>query len=224
MRSRNVFRVGLIALGLLHLSDVDIGHAAELRGSVASIAAGKPAVVWIEGLPGTVPVRDTTITHVSGRFEPHVSIGFVGNSYVLRNDDDTLHNTHMYMGLAYQKAKSQRPLHYGATLYNVALPEAGMEIKKPITAYHRYREDTGFIQVVCNPHPGEHAYVLVFDHPYATVTDDAGRFSIGDVPAGTYEVRVWHEGTISKRSGIEVGEAGTTELEFTLDPASADKP
>ncbi len=226
MRLRNVFCASLVASGLLLVCGADIGQAAELQGNIAGVAAGKPAVVWIEGLAGTVPDRDTTISHVSGRFEPHVSIGFVGNSFVFRNDDDTLHNTHLYMGLAYQKEKSQRPLHYGATLYNVALPEAGMEVKKPITAYHRYREDTGFIQVVCNPHPGEHAYVLVFDHPYAAVTDGTGRFSIPNVPAGTHEVRIWHEGVITKRSGVEVGDADAVELEVELAPApeSADKP
>jgi len=222
MRSHTVRGANIAVAGLLLVLGVESGHAGELQGRVVGATVDHPAVVWIEGVPGEAPAGDTTINHVAGRFEPHVSIGFVGNSYVFRNDDKTLHNTHLYLGLAHQKTVSQRPLHYGATLYNVALPKAGMEVKKPITAYHRYRDDTGFIQVVCNPHPEERAYVLVFDHPYATVTGKGGRFSIPKVPAGTHDVRIWHEGVISKRSGIAVGESGAAEVVLTLEPAAAE--
>lgn len=224
MRSYIVFRASMAVVGLVLVCGVESGRAAELQGRVVGATAEQPAVVWIEGLSGEVPTRDTMINHVSGRLEPYVSIGFVGNSYVFRNDDETLHNTHLYMGLAYQKTVSQRPLHYGATLYNVALPKAGTEVKKPITAYHRYREETGFIRVVCNPHPEEGAYVLVFDHPYATVSGDGGRFSIPKVPVGTYEVRIWHEGTIIKRSGYEVVGAGAAELVVKLEAEAVPAP
>jgi hypothetical protein len=36
--------------------------------------------------------------------------------------------------------------------------------------------------------------VQVFHHPYAAVTNSKGEYFIGDIPAGTYEVRAWHEG------------------------------
>ena len=36
------------------------------------------------------------------------------------------------------------------------------------------------------------AYLHVSAHPYLARTDDAGRFRLAQVPAGTYDVVVWH--------------------------------
>jgi RNA polymerase sigma factor (sigma-70 family) len=59
-------------------------------------------------------------------------------------------------------------------------------------------------------------YVWAFDHPYAAVTDEAGRFVIPDAPPGTWRLKVWHEkvGWIGGAAGklgtrVRVGEAGT---------------
>lgn len=195
------------------LATAGSARAGELKGTVVGASQAEPAVVWIEGVPaGNVPPTNTLITHLPGRFQPYVSVGFVGNSFVLRNDDEVMHNTHLYMRLAYQKEKSQRPLHYGATLYNVALPKAGVEVQKPIVPYHRYREETGFIEVVCNRHPDEHAYVLVFDHPYAVVTDKDGGFSIPNVPPGKHEVKVWRAGTVTTWSVVNIQDGKPTEV------------
>jgi hypothetical protein len=38
------------------------------------------------------------------------------------------------------------------------------------------------------------AYIHAFNHPYHTVSDVEGRFTLRDVPAGIYRLRVWHEG------------------------------
>ncbi len=36
------------------------------------------------------------------------------------------------------------------------------------------------------------AYLFVSAHPYFAYTDDQGRFTLKDVPAGTYEIVAWH--------------------------------
>ncbi len=209
---KNLSSLGLLAV-FVALVAVDSADAGTLRGRVGGIAKNEAAVVWVEGISsGEVPKSDTVITHISGRFQPTVSIGFVGNSFVFRNDDDTLHNTHLYLGLAYQEERSGRPLHYGATLYNVALPKAGAEVRKPIKAYHRYRRDTGFIEVVCNPHPGERAHVLVFDHPYAAVTNNDGTFSIPDLPPGKHPVKVWAAASVKEWGVVEIKEGAATDI------------
>ena len=189
-----------------------LAGAGELRGRVVGATAAEPAVVWIEGLTGAVPKTDTVLTHVrGGAFVPHVAIGFVGNDYVLRNEDDTMHNIHLHLRLGYQKAASERPLQAGATLYNIALPKAGTEVRRPIKAYHRYRDETGFIEVLCDRHPQETAYVVVFDHPYAAVTGADGIFSIPDVPPGNHLVRVWQKGTVRDAAQVEIKAGGVTD-------------
>ena len=82
------------------------------------------------------------VTHISGgAFDPSVSIGFVGREFVFRNEDDELHNTHLYLELAEQKKVSSQPLRNGATLYNIALPLSGMEVRRPIRPWPRKDAD-----------------------------------------------------------------------------------
>jgi hypothetical protein len=42
-------------------------------------------------------------------------------------------------------------------------------------------------------HPGVGAWIMVASHPYYTVTDEAGRFRLDDIPPGDYVLAAWHE-------------------------------
>ena len=54
--------------------------------------------------------------------------------------------------------------------------------------------------VKCDVHPWMKSYTQVFDHPYFAVTDKTGKFSIANVPDGTYEIVAWQEKFGSKRT------------------------
>ena len=189
-----------------------------LRGRVALPAGTGPAVVYLKGVAGgVVPDIDTLITHkADGSFEPKVSIGYVGNDFVFKNEDDELHTTHLYMHLAYQKEVSGRPIENGATLYNIALPTKDMEVRRPIKAYHHFGEETGTIDVRCNPHPDESAAALIFDHPYVVVTDEDGSFEMPNPPPGNHELWVWHAGEARPWQNVEVKERGATKVVVDL--------
>ena len=189
-------------------------HGADLTGRVIAPPDSGPAVVFLQGTTGgTLPEDDLVVTHrPGGTFEPAVAIGFVGNDFVFTNEDNQLHTTHLYLHLAYQERISGRPIQNGATVYNIALPLQGMEVRRPIKTYHEFTDQTGFIDVRCNPHPEESASILVFDHPYAAVTAKDGSFAMPDVPAGSHDVWVWHAGTASHWRSVEVGASGATEI------------
>lgn len=204
----------LLSAVVLLTAGLGTSHGAELTGRIVASSGSGPAVVFIQGTTGgTVPDVDTVMTHGSGgTLEPAVAVGFVGNDFVFKSEDNRLHTTHLYMHLAYQEKVSSRPLKNGATLYNIALPIQGMEVRRPITSYHAFTDETGFIDVRCNPHPGESATILVFDHPYAAVTTADGTFVIPDVPRGSHDVWVWHAGTAARWGSVEIKDDAATEI------------
>ena len=199
---------------LLLAAGVSTSLGADLTGRVVAPSGSGPAVVFLQGTTGgTLPEDDTVITHrPDGTFEPALAVGFVGNDFVFKNEDDQLHTTHLYLHLAYQEKVSARPIKNGATVYNVALPLQGMEVRRPIKSYHQFTDQTGFIDVRCNPHPEESANILVFDHPYAAVTAADGSFAIPDVPAGSHDLWVWHAGTASRWRSVDVSASGATRI------------
>ena len=71
--------------------------------------------------------------------------------------------------------------------------------------------------IKCDVHPWMRSWVLVSDHPYFSVTDKNGNFSIEGIPAGTYEVICWQE-KFKKKAIIDkvtVG-SGSVTKDFTF--------
>lgn len=206
-----MFRNACVVAGML-LVTASVVEAGELRGRIAQPSWGT-AVVWVEGVQGDVVHEDTVLTHVrGGKFRPHVAIGFVGNDFVFENQDNRMHNTHLNLGLARHKGVSDRALLFGATLYNIALPAGSDAVRRPIKPSFRYRDETGFIEVTCDPHPSERAFVLIFDHPFAAVTAEDGTFSIPNVPAGSHPLRYWQGSKVADGGVVEVGASGVVEV------------
>lgn len=208
------FALVVALLAIATVGAVRPSHADDLTGRVVTPSGSGPAVVFLKGVSGgTIPTTDTVIIHqAGGAFDPAVSVGFVGNRIVFKNEDDQMHTTHLMLHLASQEARSGRPIKNGATLYNIALPVPGMEVSRPITAYSGFSDETGVIDVRCNPHPDETASLLVFDHPYAAVSGADGAFTISNVPAGPHDVWVWHDGEARLWRTVEVAANGATEV------------
>ena len=59
------------------------------------------------------------------------------------------------------------------------------------------------------------AYLIVTEHPYTAVTNAAGRFSLDQVPAGDYTLRLWHERLGEMTQVVSIGE--NQELPLTLE-------
>lgn len=168
-------------------------------GGVANV------VVWVEGAAAQgVTKRDIVMSNDSCRVSPRVAVGLVGSDFVFKTDGERMHNFHLYLQWKEHDKVSQRPLKMGATVYNVAFPKGDREVRKPIKPFHTTREETGIIKAMCNLHPWEEATLLVFDHPYAAVTDAHGKFSLPDVPTGKYTLKWWHEGLGFGQKTVEV--------------------
>jgi hypothetical protein len=58
--------------------------------------------------------------------------------------------------------------------------------------------------------------VLVLENPFFTVADERGRYSIRDVPGGTYRLKAWHERLPAQVKEVTVPADGNVEVEFNL--------
>jgi plastocyanin len=74
----------------------------------------------------------------------------------------------------------------------------------------------GVVRVFCDIHSHMNAFILVFSHPFYSLTDNDGRYRIDNVPPGTYNVIAWNEGVSSEARPVIVPDGGVGELDFTL--------
>lgn len=58
------------------------------------------------------------------------------------------------------------------------------------------------------------AYVVVTEHPYASVTDNRGSCTLDDVPPGKYTLGAWHETLGEQTREIEVSAGDTVAVTF----------
>ena len=156
----------------------------------------KNVVVYLKEIKSGKAIPEEIVTVIDSQcsFIPHVSIGFIGNKFILKNEDPVLHTGHIYSHIR------------GKTMFNVALPEKGSTITKTLTK-------TGIMELNCDCHPWMESFVYVFDHPYAALTDENGKFAIKDIPPGVYTVEAWHEsfGT-TKISNVSVQSEKTSTI------------
>ena len=146
-------------------------------------------------------LHSLTLTQEKCEFSPFLSVMANGGELTAVNHDHTLHNIHTYELIG----KARR------TVFNVSQPTAGDTFTKTI----KLRRGNG-IKIECDAHDFMHGFVFVARNPYFAVVDDNGGFEIGDIPPGTYKIRVWH-GQLGEIKGgkVEVTEGGVTTVELS---------
>jgi polysaccharide lyase family 4-like protein len=75
--------------------------------------------------------------------------------------------------------------------------------------------------IKCDVHPWMSAYAGVFDHPFFSVTKTDGKFTISDLPAGTYEIDAWHERLGVQKQTVTVGASETKSISFKFTAPAA---
>ncbi len=127
-------------------------------------------------------------------YRPHVVIVPVGKPLKILNSDGILHNIHTY--------GKKNPAK------NIAQPKFKKELTETFT-------QPEIVPVKCDVHGWMSAWIVVAEHPYYAVTDASGKFSIADVPAGTYTVEFWQEKLGMQTKQVTVAASGTTAADFT---------
>ena len=146
--------------------DLIVASGGGLANAVVVVKATK-------GKPLTVPTEPVTFDQKGCEYHPHVLAFPAGSTVRVLNPDGVLHNVHM-VGKVNPEANKAMPKFKKQEDWKVEKPEWPIAVK-------------------CDAHPWMHAYWLSMDQPYYAVTDADGNFKIADLPAGDYEVEVWHE-------------------------------
>jgi hypothetical protein len=143
--------------------------AAENRGV-------KDTVIALEGMQrGKAPIaHHPTLDNHACVLAPRVQAVMVGTVLTIQNSDPFLHTTRGRLPNSKQA-------------FNLVFP-AGTPAREQRIRF------PGVIAVHCDTHAHMKAYILAFEHPYFTVTDADGRFTITQVPPGSYTLTAWHEG------------------------------
>jgi plastocyanin len=118
-------------------------------------------------------VKKVTLDQNGCEYKPHVLAFQAGSTVEILNPDGILHNVHSY-------SKVNSP-------FNVAQPK----FKK--TLEQKIEKPEAPFQVKCDVHGWMEGWLVPAPSPYFAVTDNSGNFKLTDVPAGTYNVEVWHE-------------------------------
>jgi hypothetical protein len=129
------------------------------------------------------------------RFGPRVQLIAPKANIKTSSKDPVLHTTNAQLG-------------NGRTLFNVALPVAGITITKAISG-------NGNVRLSCNTHPWMRGWMVATSEA-AAVSGADGRFTIDDVPPGTYELRVWHEALKGVPQQVTVTSGRATEVNLRL--------
>ena len=159
-------------------------------------------VVSLEGVTKGKPLPDDftlVIENRACRFFHRANAAAVGSTLEIRNTDPIMHNTHI-----------RKDTRLGSTLINVSQPVGTRAILKPLS-------DPGMFDTRCDAHPFMVGSIHVFEHPYFSVTDEAGKFEITRVPPGTYQLRIWHERLGVREQTIKVLSGAPLTVDLSLE-------
>ena len=159
----------------------------------------KNAVVFLRAVAGgkslSLPASSPVIDQLDCIYTPHVLLVPAGATVDIKNSDGILHNIHTY--------SEKNPA------FNTAQPKFKTVISKTFT-------QPEIIRVTCDVHDWMTAWIVVQDHPYYALTDTTGAFRLGDVPAGEYELKVWHEELGEHSRSVSVTADQESSVEITL--------
>ena len=131
-----------------------------------------------------VPKDRVVLDNRQCRFVPHLQIAHLGSELILQNSDPILHTVHARIGRE--------------TLFNIGLPW-WRQVSKPL-------DRAGIMRIDCDVlHTWMSAVIIVTETPYHAVSGVDGNFAITGLPAGDYEMHVWHERLGRKVARIKLG-------------------
>lgn len=170
-------------------------------GSISGKVSGMKgrSVVYVDTIAGKTfpaPKEHPVMDQKGLLFSPHIMAVQQGTTVEFLNSDNVQHNV-FWTAMGNDKKAG----------HNMGTWPKGE--KRPYTF-----DKPGAVPLLCNVHPEMGGYIIVSPTPYFAETDDAGNYTIKDVPDGSYNVVVWHEGAKNQTKPVTV--SGDTKADFTV--------
>jgi plastocyanin len=174
------------------------GAAGSIIGTVKAtgLTSNADAIVYLEQAAGTFTPAVLTMDQKSMQFSPHVMPVLIGSTVKFLNSDPTPHNVF---------TPDFEKFNLGTWPQGQTKDHVFDKCAKTPCAY----------TLLCRVHPEMEGFVVVLQNPYFAVSGRDGKYTIANVPAGTYSVGVWHPKLNGKPQPATVGAAPVT-IDFTL--------
>ncbi len=168
----------------------------KVTGRAPAASGGFPAIIVLEPIGGgdsPAQAEPPRMDQEQQTFIPSLLVVRTGQPVDFLNHDDVLHNVRVRNDDTKESA------------FNVAIPTG-----EKFT--HVFKDD-GFYDVGCDIHPGMSAQIFSSASPYVVLADNAGAFTLPDVPNGPYKAIAYAGASKIEK---EVSISGTTgELDLT---------
>ena len=175
--------------GWLEARDVEVSGSMHNGRPVlaATVGPAEGPTIVLHGHLDVVPARPE-------QFSPRVLAITAGTTVDFPNNDITFHNVFSLSRVKHFDLGRYKPGKTGAVVF----------------------DQPGIVPVFCDIHSHMSAYILVFSHPFFSLTDDNGDYAISGIPPGTYTVLVWSELGRAQPRQVTLSGSETVEADFRV--------
>lgn len=192
--------IWMMLLATLVLWSANSVMAGTIKGKVKvrGLRSPKDVVVYIDKVEGEFkpPKEPAVMGQIKMVFIPHVLPIVAGTTVDFHNNDNVLHNV-------FTPDKC-------AEKFNLGTWAAG-EVRS-----YTYKEVGCVSVILCNVHPEMEAWVVVLQNSYFYKTAKDGLFTIENVPAGKYTLKVWHKKAKGSPQEVTVPQEGEVSVDFKM--------
>jgi plastocyanin len=155
--------------------------------------------VYVKNVSGnfSAPSSPVVLDQLGCQYRPHVIPIQVGQPLQIKNSDATLHNIHALPAVNKQ--------------FNEGQPIQGMVSTKKF-------DKTEIIpfKIKCDVHGWMKAWMAVMPHPFYSVSQNNGSFTISNLPPGQYTIVAWHEKYGAQEQQVTVAAKESKAVNFTF--------